>query len=67
MLTMNDTQRAELIAMFKQCDWYYDYAEGKAYYAGRESYKKTMDMVNSFGDDGRKLLEQYRAEHGIQS
>ncbi|MCE2678826.1 MAG: hypothetical protein LW632_11915 [Burkholderiaceae bacterium] len=64
---MNDTQRAELLAMFKQCDWYYNYAEGNAYYAGRESYEKTMRMVAAAGDEGRKLMEEYRAEHRIES
>ena len=49
---MNDTQRAELLAMFKQCDWYFNYAEGNAYYAGRESYEKTMRMVAAAGDEG---------------
>ena len=63
---MNDTQRAELLAMFKQCDWYYERAEGNVYYDGRESYQQTMRMVNSMGDEGRKLMEVYLAERGIK-
>ena len=63
---MNDTQRAELLAQFEKCDWYYNYAEGNAYYDGRESYQKTMGMVNAAGEEGRKLLKEYRAEHRIQ-
>ena len=62
---MNDTQRAELLAMFKQCDWYYERAEGNGYYDGRESYQQTMRMVNAMGDEGRKLMEVYLAERGI--
>jgi hypothetical protein len=63
---MNDTQRAELLAMFKQCDWHYERAEGNGYYDGRESYQQTMRMVNSMGDEGRKLMEVYLAERGIK-
>jgi len=63
---MNDAQRAELLAMFKQCDWYYERAEGNGYYDGRESYQQTMRMVNSMGDEGRKLMEVYLAERGIK-
>ena len=63
---MNDTQRAELLAMFKQCDWYYERAEGNGYYDGRESYQQTMRMVNSMGDEGRKLMGVYLAERGIK-
>ena len=62
---MNDTQRDALMARFKQTDWYYNYAEGNAYYAGRESYEKTMRMVDAMGDEGRKLMEVYLAENGI--
>ena len=63
---MNETQRNELIDQFKRTDWYYDRGEGNGYYAGLESYQKTMRMVSAMGDEGRKLMEVYLAERGIQ-
>jgi hypothetical protein len=63
---MSETQRDKLIDQFKRTDWYYNYAEGNAYYAGRESYEKTMRMVDAMGDEGQKLMEAYIAERGIK-
>ena len=56
----------ELTEQFKRTDWYYQRAEGNGYYEGRESYEKTMRMVNALGSEGRKLMEVYLAEHGIK-
>ena len=56
----------ELIEQFKRTDWYFQRAEGNGYYEGRESFEKTMRMVNAMGREGRKLMEVYLAEHGIK-
>lgn len=63
---MNETQRDELITQFKRTDWYYNHAEGNAYYAGLEGFQQTMRMVSAMGDEGRKLMEVYLAERGIK-
>lgn len=57
----------ELLDQFKRTDWYYEYAEGNAHYAGRESYEKTMRMVRAMGDKGNQLMEEYLAKRGIKS
>ena len=61
-----EVERRALLAQFKQTDWHYQRAEGNGYYEGRESYEKTMRMVNAMGDEGRKLMEVYLAESGIK-
>ena len=58
--------KGALLNQFKQTDWHYQRAEGNGYYEGRESYEKTMRMVNKMGDEGRKLMEAYLAESGIK-
>jgi hypothetical protein len=68
---MNDELHAAalkgaLLNQFKQTDWHYQRAEGNGYYEGRESYEKTMRMVNAMGDEGHKLMEVYLAESGIK-
>jgi hypothetical protein len=61
-----EVERRALLAQFKQTDWHYQRAEGNGYYEGRESYEKTMRMVNAMGDEGLKLMEVYLAESGIK-
>lgn len=63
---MSEEERMELQLQFKRTDWYFDRAEGNGYYEGRESYEKTMRMVNMAGDEGRKMMEVYLAERGIK-
>jgi hypothetical protein len=59
-------QEKALQEQFKRTDWHYQRAEGNGYYEGRESYEKTMRMVNAMGDEGHKLMEVYLAESGIK-
>ena len=51
-----------LTHLLKTQDWYYDYAEGPAYYAGREAYTRLMQVqrqVEARGVDVATLVNQY--------
>ncbi len=51
----------EYKAILRRADWTYNYADGKAYYDGMESYHKAvrarMEMLRDFPDDSMEIAK----------
>lgn len=41
-------------------DWFYEYADGPAYYKGRESLGRIMDLIRENGEEFRKTYQEYK-------
>lgn len=43
-------------------DWYYEYADGPAYYQGRASWERILEAIDEGGEDFRKAYEEAKGK-----